>query len=83
MQQLSATAPTASQERQGVFPILVTSATTFTIPIDTTRFDVFAIPAMPLPQTNTCAMVVPIGEISQTLLAATINVLNPQQVMGG
>jgi hypothetical protein len=65
------------------FPILVTGSTTFTIPIDTTNFDVFAIPAMPSPHVNTCAMVVPVGEVSSTLLAATINVLNPQQVIGG
>jgi hypothetical protein len=65
------------------FPIVVTGATTFTIPIDTTNFDVFAIPAMPGPHTNTCALSVPVGEITPTLKAATINVLNPQQVIGG
>lgn len=65
------------------FPILVTGPTTFTIPVDTTKFDAFAIPIAPLPQTNTCALVVPVGEVSQTLNAATINILNPQQVMGG
>jgi hypothetical protein len=83
MQQLSAMAPSALQDRTGVFEILVTGATTFTIPIDTTLFDVFAIPVAPLPQTNTCAMVVPVGEISSTLKAATINILNPNQVFGG
>lgn len=66
------------------FPILVTGATTFTIPIDTTHFDAFAIPGMPNPPSaNTCALSVPVGEVSATLLAATINVLNPQQVIGG
>lgn len=65
------------------FPILVTGDTTFTVPINTTNFDLFAIPVAPSPHINTCAMVVPVGEISQTLIAATINVLNPQQVIGG
>ncbi len=65
------------------FPILVTGSTTFTIMADTTNFDPFAIPVSPPPAVNTCAMVVPVGEVSATLLAATINVLNPQQVIGG
>jgi hypothetical protein len=79
MQQLSATAPNASQERTGVFPILVTGATTFTIPIDTTNFDAFSIPINPSPHVNTCALVVPVGEITPILTAATVNVLNPQR----
>ncbi len=64
------------------FPILVTGATTFTIPVDTTNFDAFAIPGAPSPHANTCALSVPVGEVTATLLAATINVLNPQ-VPGG
>jgi hypothetical protein len=55
--------------------ITVTGATTFTIPIDTTTFDAFSIPVSPLPQTNTCAMVVPIGEVSAILTAAVQNTL--------
>lgn len=65
------------------FPILVTGATTFTVPVNTTNFDPFAIPVSPSPHVNTCAMVVPVGEVSATLIAATINVLNSQQVIGG
>lgn len=55
--------------------ITITSSTTFAINIDATSFQPFAIPISPLPQTNTCAMVVPIGEVSATLQAATVNVL--------
>jgi|ERR1700678_218500 len=65
------------------FPILVTGSTTFSVLADTTDCDAFAIPVSPSPHLNTCAMVVPVGEVSATLLAATINVLNPQQVIGG
>ncbi len=54
--------------------IVVTGQTTFTIDIDTTAFDIFSIPVVPT-RLNTCAQVVPIGEVSATLLAATINVL--------
>jgi hypothetical protein len=56
-------------------PILVTSPTTFTIPIDSTDFDAFAIPGSPPPAVNICAQVVPIGEVDETLQAATVNVL--------
>lgn len=83
MQQLSGLIPGSSTKSVNTYPIFVTSPTTFTIPVDTTNFDPFAIPAMPGPHVNTCAMVVPVGEISATLKAATINILNPQQVMGG
>lgn len=55
--------------------ITVTGLTTFTIDIDTTTFDVFAIPVSPSPHTPICAQVVPIGEINSTLAAATQNVL--------
>lgn len=61
------------------FPILVTGDTTFTIPVDTSNFDAFAIPVSPSPHTNICAMVVPVGEVAPTLDAATVNVLNPQR----
>ncbi len=63
------------QANQYMGPILVTSATTFTVPLDTTHFDAFAIPVMPSPAMNICAQVVPIGEVSETLQAATVNVL--------
>lgn len=56
-------------------PITVTGTTTFTIPLDTTTFDIFAIPVSPPPQINTCAQVVPIGEINSILTAAVQNVL--------
>jgi|ERR1700733_3316470 len=59
---------------QQTAPITVTSATTFTIPIDTTSFNSFAIPSVP-PYVNTAAQVVPVGEISSILDAATVNVL--------
>lgn len=55
--------------------ITVTGPTTFTIDIDTTSFDVFAIPVAPSPHDNTCALVVPIGEVNDILSAATQNVL--------
>lgn len=56
-------------------PIVVTGTTTFAIALDSTNFTPFAIPVDPLPQINTCAQVVPIGEVSSTLAAATVNVL--------
>ena len=65
------------QADQFVGPILVTSDTTFAIALDTTNFDAFAIPGSPAPSQNICAQVVPIGEVNETLLAATVNVLNP------
>lgn len=58
-------------------PINVTSTTQFTIPLDTTKFDPFAIPGSPAPYVNVCAQVVPIGEVTETLAAATVNVLGP------
>lgn len=59
--------------------IKVTGSTTFTIDIDTTFFDPFSIPVSPAPYVNTCACVVPIGEVNSTLKAATVNVLNPNR----
>lgn len=55
--------------------ITVNGDTTFLIDIDTTGFDVFVIPSSPLPQVDTCAMVIPIGEVNSMLRAATKNVL--------
>lgn len=54
-------------------PIEVISPTTFSVPIDTTNFDVFAIPAMPGGHDNICAQVVPIGEVNLELRAAVRN----------
>lgn len=56
-------------------PITVTGSTTFTLPFDSSKFTAFAIPVSPLPQINTCAQVVPIGEITPILTAAVQNVL--------
>lgn len=58
-----------------VFPITVTGPTTFTIPEDTTNYDVFAIPNPAPIHQNTCAQVIPVGEINSTLLAAVRNIL--------
>jgi hypothetical protein len=55
--------------------ITVTGATTFTIDIDSTLYDTFSIPGSPDPHDNTCALVVPIGEINSELKQATRNVL--------
>ena len=57
-------------------PITVTSPTAFTMPIDTTNYDAFAIPS-PLPQGYVGAQSVPIGEINSILTAAVVNTLNP------
>ena len=54
--------------------IVVTGPTTFTIDVDTTRFGVFAIPALPNPPwANTCAQVSPVGENNSMLTQATRN----------
>ena len=58
-----------------LFPITVTSPTTFTIPIDSTHFQPFVIPISPPFHVNTCAQVIPVGEINSTLAASTVNVL--------
>jgi hypothetical protein len=58
-----------------IWPITVTGATTFTVPVDSTTFSAFAIPVDPPFHEDTCAQVVPIGEITSTLAAATVNVL--------
>lgn len=56
--------------------ITVLSPTTFAITIDTTQFSPFAIPASPGPFENTCAQVIPIGEVNSSLVQATQNILN-------
>lgn len=63
------------EANQFVGPILVTGPTTFTIPLNTTLFSPFAIPVAPSPHIDTCAQVVPIGEVNETLKAALQNVL--------
>lgn len=63
---------------QQIFPVTVTSPTTFTIPLDTRNLGAFALPSptgSSNPQTNICPLVVPIGETSNILYAATQNVL--------
>lgn len=56
--------------------VTVTGANTFTIAVDTTNFEPFAIPAVPVPAwADTCASVVPIGENNGMLSEATRNVL--------
>jgi hypothetical protein len=70
------------QANQAFGPIEVLSTTTFSMPINTTQYDVFAIPVLPdppdincEPHINICAQVEPIGEVNDTLKAATQNVL--------
>ena len=55
--------------------IAVTGATTFTMPIDATAFDIFAIPGAPGAHDFTCAQVIPIAEASDMLSEATRNIL--------
>lgn len=55
--------------------IIVDSSTTFLINIDTTLFNPFSIPSMPGPFDDTCAQVVPVGEVNELLNQATQNVL--------
>ena len=57
---------------QGI--ITVTGTDTFTVDIDTTSFDTFSIPVAPNPHDNTCALVIPIGELSSQLTAAVQDV---------
>ena len=54
--------------------ITVTGTDTFTVDIDTTKFDSFSIPASPSWYDNTCALVVPIGEISSTFTSSVKDV---------
>lgn len=63
------------QANQLFGPILVLSSTTFSMPIDATQFEPFAIPVSPNPHIDTCAQVVPIGEVNEILTAAVQNVL--------
>ena len=49
------------------YEITVTGLTTFTVPVDSTKFQAFT--------NNECTCVVPVGEINSQLTAATYNVL--------
>ena len=60
---------------QQTSPILVTGSNTFTIAIDTLKFDIFVVPVGLGPHVNICANVVPMAEINSTLKAAVVNVL--------
>ena len=63
------------QLNKQVVPIIVTAPTTFTIGIDTTMFDPFAIPVTTNPTIDICPQVVPVGELNGQLTAALHNVL--------
>ena len=54
------------------FLITVVSPTTFTIDIDTTRFDIFTDVSTSAPQ---CAQVLPVGEVASKFTSATRNTL--------
>ncbi len=62
------------QINQMYAPLTVTGATTFTVPIDTTKFDAFSTPST-FPDNQQYAQVVPIAEIASQLEGATQNVL--------
>jgi hypothetical protein len=63
------------QANQSTGVIVVLSPTTFAMSIDTTFYDVFAIPMAPAPTDQICAQVVPIGEDNGQLTAAVQNLL--------
>lgn len=54
-----------------IYEIIVLTDNTFSIPVDSTRFNVFTDP----PNPNTCAQVIPVGENNSILTSATRNVL--------
>lgn len=62
------------QANQLYAPIIVTGSTTFTIAIDTTKFDTFSA-ASTFPDNQQYAQVTPIGESNNQLTAAVQNVL--------
>lgn len=59
--------------KEGIITVL--TETTFSVTIDTTGFDIFAIPMDPPPYIDVCAQVVPVGEVAETLRNATRNIL--------
>lgn len=55
--------------------ITVTGSDTFTVDVDSTNFNAFTIPAIPVPiWADTCAQVIPIGEVNDMITGATRNV---------
>ena len=56
-------------------PITVVNDTQFTMPIDTTNFDAFVVPAYQPGAFGTPAQVIPTGEVNDILTEATQNVL--------
>lgn len=59
--------------QQGTITVL--DEVTFAIDIDAALFEPFAIPDDPNPHVDTCAQVIPIGEVNETIYYATQNVL--------
>jgi len=57
-------------------PLVVTSPVSFVVPIDTTNFTPFSIPVGLSPQIDVCGLVVPIGEVAETLKASLVNQLH-------
>lgn len=64
-----------TQLQDKIFPITVTSATTFTIPTDTRRLDPFVVPGGLSRHVQTCAYIVPVGSVSGTDAGIKRNVL--------
>jgi len=64
--------PEANQQT-GIVTVL--SPTTFSLTIDASTYEPFAVPVIANPHIDTAAQVVPIGEDNATILAATQNVL--------
>jgi hypothetical protein len=62
------------QVDQVIASIMVTGATTFTMPIDSTTFDTFSVPAA-FPPGYQDAQVVPVGNVNSSIYLATQNVL--------
>lgn len=58
-------------------PITVISSSSFSMPIDSSSFDIFAIPAVNPGHYGTVAQVVPVGEVNEILSQAVQNVLPP------
>jgi len=56
-------------------PITVINETQFTLPINTTNFDAFVVPAYQPGAFGTPAQVVPVGEVNDMLTESTRNVL--------
>jgi hypothetical protein len=63
------------QANHYVGPITVINDTQFTVPLNTTTFDAFVIPARDPGGFATPAQVVPVGEVNSILSQATQNVL--------